>query len=249
MEVETSENVGESATKSGKPSRNKLSCSIACLDGANFNINIEKNAPGKLLVDKICSHLKVDEKEYFGLLYVEHKTGLKRWLETYKPIKKQLNGSEPNFEFAVKFFEPNPEQVNNDYTRYLMALQIREEIATGSLPCSFSAQALLGSYVIQSEFGDYDPLQHGQDYLDGLVFAPEQSPELIMKIKELHRSHKGLTPMEADLQYLEYARKLTMYGVDLHEARNVHGADIHVGVSFAGIAIYKDQIRTNKFTW
>ena len=25
--------------------------------------------------------------------------------------------------------------------------------------------------------------------------------------------------MEADLQYLEYARKLTLYGVDLHEAR------------------------------
>ena len=27
-------------------------------------------------------------------------------------------GSESNFEFAVKFFEPNPEQLKNDYTRY-----------------------------------------------------------------------------------------------------------------------------------
>lgn len=62
----------------------------------------------------------------------------------------------------------------------------------GRLPCSFVTHALLGSYAVQSQLGDYDPAEHGTgyQYLKEVGFAPNQSPELLEKIAELHRTHK-----------------------------------------------------------
>ena len=52
--------------------------------------------------------------------------------------------------------------------------------------------ALLGSYTIQSELGDYDQEEHGVgfDYVKEIQFAPNQSDELQEKIAELHRTHR-----------------------------------------------------------
>ena len=60
------------------------------------------------------------------------------------------------------------------------------------LPCSFVTHALLGSYTVQSEMGDYDIEQHGNgvDYIRNVEFTPKQSEELLEKIAELHRTHK-----------------------------------------------------------
>lgn len=60
------------------------------------------------------------------------------------------------------------------------------------LPCSFVTHALLGSYSVQSELGDFDVQEHGNDtdYLREFRFAPNQAEELIEKIAELHRTHK-----------------------------------------------------------
>lgn len=62
----------------------------------------------------------------------------------------------------------------------------------GRLPCSFVTHALLGSYAVQSQLGDYDPAEHGTgyQYLKDVSFAPNQAQELLEKIAELHRTHK-----------------------------------------------------------
>jgi len=111
------------------------------------------------------------------------------------------------------------------------------------LPCSFVTHALLGSYLVQSELGDYDVVEHGtgSDYVRQLRLAPNQTPELEEKVSELHRTHKGQTPEEAELHYLENAKKLAMYGVDLHQARDSEGVDILLGVCASGLLVYKDR--------
>lgn len=52
--------------------------------------------------------------------------------------------------------------------------------------------AILGSYTVQAEIGDYDPQEDGpgDDYLKAFDFAPQQTPELSQKIHELHKTHK-----------------------------------------------------------
>ena len=74
--------------------------------------------------------------------------------------------------------------------RYYLCLQLRDDIVSGRLPCSFVTLALLGSYTVQSELGDYDPDECGSDYISEFRFAPNHTKELEDKVIELHKSHR-----------------------------------------------------------
>ncbi|KAG0718771.1 Protein 4.1 [Chionoecetes opilio] len=127
---------------------------------------------------------------------------------------------------------------------------IRQDILAGRLPCSFVTHALLGSYLVQAEIGDFDSSEHGTTgYLAEFTFAPQQSQQLLDKVRELHKTHKGQTPAEAELHYLENAKKLAMYGVDLHPAKDSEGVDIMLGVCASGLLVYRDKLRINRFAW
>nr|CAD7590050.1 unnamed protein product [Timema genevievae] len=166
-----------------------------------------------------------------------------------KRIAKFIKNEPWKFNFEVKFYPPDPAQLQEDITRYQLCLQIRNDILMGKLPCSFVTHALLGSYLVQSEIGDYDPDEHGRTYLKDFRFAPNQTPELEEKVMDLHRTHKGQTPAEAELHYLENAKKLAMYGVDLHPAKDSEGVDIMLGVCASGLLVYRDRLRINRFAW
>ncbi|CAB1342816.1 unnamed protein product, partial [Coregonus sp. 'balchen'] len=151
--------------------------------------------------------------------------------------------------FNVKFYPPDPSQLTEDITRYLLCLQLRQDIASGRLPCSFVTHSLLGSYSLQAELGDHDPDEQRLDYISDLQFAPSQTKEMEEKVVELHKTHRGMTPAQADTQFLENAKKLSMYGVDLHHAKDSEGVDIMLGVCANGLLIYKDRLRINRFAW
>ncbi|NXG57723.1 E41L2 protein, partial [Hemiprocne comata] len=153
------------------------------------------------------------------------------------------------FTFNVKFYPPDPSQLTEDITRYFLCLQLRQDIVSGRLPCSFVTHALLGSYTLQAELGDHDPEEHRSDYISEFQFAPNQTPEMEEKVAELHKTHRGLTPAQADSQFLENAKRLSMYGVDLHHAKDSEGVDIMLGVCANGLLIYKDRLRINRFAW
>lgn len=95
---------------------------------------------------------------------------------------------------------------------------------------------------MQSELGDFDPNDHrDRGYLKEFKFAPSQTPELEDKVLDLHKTHKGQTPAEAELHFLENAKKLAMYGVDLHPAKDSEGVDIMLGVCASGLLVYRDK--------
>uniref|UniRef100_A0A5F8GYS3 Protein 4.1 n=1 Tax=Monodelphis domestica TaxID=13616 RepID=A0A5F8GYS3_MONDO len=60
---------------------------------------------------------------------------------------------------------------------------------------------------------------------------------------------RSMTPAQADLEFLENAKKLSMYGVDLHKAKDLEGVDIILGVCSSGLLVYKDKLRINRFPW
>ncbi|KAK7501055.1 hypothetical protein BaRGS_00007540 [Batillaria attramentaria] len=196
---------------------------VVLLDGEHVNFELDKNAEGRELFEKVCQHLDLIEKDYFGLQYVDERLPhhLKCWLSPEKKISKQKKRGPWVFDFALKFYPPDPTALRESLTRWLVTLQVRRDILSGKLPATFLTQAMLGSYCVQADVGDYDPNEHhGIDYIKDIPFAPNQTPELLEKIVELHRQHKGQTPDEAELNFLENAKKLSMYGVDLHAAQN-----------------------------
>ncbi|XP_037607067.1 band 4.1-like protein 2 isoform X10 [Sebastes umbrosus] len=224
-------------------------CRVSLLDGTDFTCEVEKRAKGQFLFFKVCEHLNLMEKDYFGLSYTDNHEQ-KCWLDPTKEIKRQIRSNNWQFVFNVKFYPPDPSLLTEDITRYLLCLQLREDVASGRLPCSFVTHALLGSYTLQAEIGDYEPDQpRPLDSVGQLTFAPNQNKEMEEKILELHKSHRGMTPAQADTQFLENAKKLSMYGVDLHHAKDSEGVDIMLGVCANGLLVYKDRLRINRFAW
>ncbi|XP_052442945.1 band 4.1-like protein 2 isoform X10 [Carassius gibelio] len=223
-------------------------CHVTLLDGSQFSCEVEKRAKGQYLFFQVCEHLNLLEKDYFGLSFKDH-AEQRCWLDITKEIKRQIRNSQWQFTFSVKFYPPDPSQLTEDITRYLLCLQLRQDISSGRLPCSFVTHALLGSYTLQAELGDHDPDEHRLDYISDFQFAPNQTKELEEKVVELHKSHRGMTPAQADTQFLENAKKLSMYGVDLHHAKDSEGVDIMLGVCANGLLIYKDRLRINRFAW
>ncbi|XP_045901680.1 uncharacterized protein LOC123968783 isoform X1 [Micropterus dolomieu] len=225
-----------------------MQCKVTLLDDTLFECELDKHAKAQELLTKVCDHVNLLEKDYFGLAHWETPTN-KTWLEATKEIRKQVSGAVYEFTFNVKFYPPDPAQLTEDLTRYFLCVQLRKDIMRGILPCSFVTLSLLGSYAAQSELGEYDPELHGTDYVKDLSLVPGQSKELEEKVMELHRTYRSMSPAQADMLFLENAKKLAMYGVDLHQAKDLDGVDITLGVCSSGLMVYKDKLRINRFPW
>ncbi|XP_057618004.1 band 4.1-like protein 2 isoform X22 [Chionomys nivalis] len=247
-EVQTSELKVEVASQKTAKKTKAVLAKVTLLDGTEYSCDLEKRAKGQVLFDKVCEHLNLLEKDYFGLLFPENAEH-KSWLDPAKEIKRQLRNLPWLFSFNVKFYPPDPSQLTEDITRYFLCLQLRQDISSGRLPCSFVTHALLGSYTLQAEHGDYDPEEYDSIDLSDFKFAPGQTKEMEEKVAELHKTHRGLSPAQADTQFLENAKRLSMYGVDLHHAKDSEGVDIKLGVCANGLLIYKDKLRINRFAW
>ncbi|XP_064535808.1 protein 4.1 homolog isoform X1 [Drosophila montana] len=222
---------------------------VTLLDGSILDVTIDRKAKGRDLVNSICAGLNIIEKDYFGLTY-DTPTDPRVWLDLEKPVAKFFRTDPWPLAFAVKFYPPEPSQLQEDITRYHLCLQVRNDILEGRLPCTFVTHALLGSYLVQSEMGDYDPKEMPtRAYLKDFKIAPNQTSELEEKVMDLHKTHKGQSPAEAELHYLENAKKLAMYGVDLHPAKDSEGVDIMLGVCASGLLVYRDKLRINRFAW
>uniref|UniRef100_A0A7M4FJ72 Protein 4.1 n=1 Tax=Crocodylus porosus TaxID=8502 RepID=A0A7M4FJ72_CROPO len=211
-----------------------MHCKVTLLDDTIFECTMDKHAKGQDLLRKVCEHLNLLEEDYFGLAIWDSPTA-KTWLDPAKEIKKQVHGKW----IELIFFS----------ALYYLCLQLRQDIVTGRLPCSFATLALLGSYTVQSELGDYDPELHSTDYASEFKLAQNQTKELEDKVMELHKTYRSMTPAQADLEFLENAKKLSMYGVDLHQAKDLEGVDITLGVCSSGLHVYKDKLRINRFPW
>uniref|UniRef100_A0A452HAM1 FERM domain-containing protein n=1 Tax=Gopherus agassizii TaxID=38772 RepID=A0A452HAM1_9SAUR len=247
-EVQTSEIKMEKAPQKAPKKIKTVLCKVMLLDGTEYSCDLEKRAKGQVLFDKVCEQLNLLEKDYFGLL-IRDNSDQKNWLDSSKEIKRQIRSLPWLFTFNVKFYPPDPSQLTEDITRYFLCLQLRQDIASGRLPCSFVTHALLGSYTLQAELGDYDSEEHNNHYISKFQFAPNQTKEMEDKVVELHKTHRGLTPAQADSHFLENAKRLSMYGVDLHHAKDSEGVDIMLGVCANGLLIYKDRLRINRFAW
>ncbi|XP_073344375.1 band 4.1-like protein 3a [Pagrus major] len=250
------------------PARNPLSfrtmqTKVTLLDGSLFTCTVEKRSRGLQLFEKVCDHVNLLERDYFALSFRDADNN-KNWLDPAKEMKKQVRGVPWNFSFNIKFYPPDPTQLSEDITRYFLCLQLRQDIVSGRLPCSFATHTVLGSYTVQSELGDYDPDECGSDYVSELCFAPNQTKEMEEKIMELHKTYRGMTPAEAEMHFLENVKKLSMYGVDLHHAKMVgsrfdclpsaksedsEGVAIMLGVCSSGLLVYRDRLRINRFSW
>ncbi|XP_023570931.1 FERM, ARHGEF and pleckstrin domain-containing protein 1 isoform X2 [Octodon degus] len=206
-----------------------------------------QRAPGKVLLDAVCNHLNLVEGDYFGLEFPDHKK-ITVWLDLLKPIVKQIRRPKHVVvKFVVKFFPPDHTQLQEELTRYLFALQVKQDLAHGRLTCNDTSAALLISHIVQSEIGDFDEALD-REHLAKNKYVPQQDA-LEDKIVEFHHNHIGQTPAESDFQLLEVARRLEMYGIRLHPAKDREGTKINLAVANTGILVFQGFTKINAFNW
>ncbi|KAM6985673.1 FERM, ARHGEF and pleckstrin domain-containing protein 1 [Aplochiton taeniatus] len=229
------------------PPGRHITIRVRMLDDTEELFDISQRASGKVLFDLVCSHLNLVEGEYFGLEYQDqHKMML--WLDLLKPIIKQLRRPKHTvLRFVVKFFPPDHAQLLEELTRYLFALQIKQDLASGRLTCNDSSAALLVSHIIQSEIGDFEESQCRSHLLNN-NYIPDQMA-LMDKIMEYHVKNAGQTPAESDYQLLEVARRLEMYGVRLHPAKDREGSKLSLAVAHTGVLVFQGHTKINAFNW
>uniref|UniRef100_A0A8B9K008 FERM, ARHGEF and pleckstrin domain-containing protein 1 n=1 Tax=Astyanax mexicanus TaxID=7994 RepID=A0A8B9K008_ASTMX len=229
------------------PSGRHVPIRVRMLDESEEIFDISQRASGKVLFDLVCAHLNLIEGDYFGLEYQDQRK-MTVWLDLLKPIMKQLRRPKHTvLRFVVKFFPPDHAQLMEELTRYLFALQIRQDLATGRLTCTDSSAALLVSHIIQSEIGDYEEAQCRQHLLNN-NYIPDQMA-LMDKIMEFHQKHVGQTPAESDYQLLEVARRLEMYGIRLHPAKDREGTKLSLSVAHTGVLVFQGHTKINAFNW
>uniref|UniRef100_A0A673M4J6 protein-tyrosine-phosphatase n=1 Tax=Sinocyclocheilus rhinocerous TaxID=307959 RepID=A0A673M4J6_9TELE len=208
--------------------RSGLLCVVLFPDGTTQNFTVIKHDAGHLLFDLACEHLNIVEKQYFSLQISEDTSSSPRWLDPNKPFKKQLKGSAPFFLiFRVRFFISDPNSLQHEQTRHFYFLQIKKDI---------------------SELGDYVP-ETPAGYLSQTHFLPDQDQEFLLKVESLHPQHKGLSQSEAELCYLNTARTLDLYGVELHHAQDVNNPALWVGITSGGVALFCHLICSSFFPW
>lgn len=228
-----------------------VTCLVHFLDDTEEYFEIDKRSKAQTLLDKVYDHLELIEKDYFGLQFLEvtpTPEGM-RWVDPLKTIKKQCRGPTYEFYFRVKFYVSDPSKLSEEYTRYHFFLQLKKDLVEGRLVCPHSTSALLSSYAIQSELGDYNIDEHKGDYLSEFRFIPSQTAEFERQVIEYHKQHRGQTPAEAEYCFLERAKRLEMYGVDLHNARDQSNLEIQLGVTSAGLVVFQNFVKINTFSW
>lgn len=229
--------------------RSGLLCVVLFPDGTTQNFTVSKHDAGHLLFDLACEHLNIVEKQYFSLQISEDTSSSPRWLDPNKPFKKQLKGSAPFFLiFRVRFFISDPNSLQHEQTRHFYFLQIKKDICEGRLKCPLSSAVVLASYSVQSELGDYVP-ETPAGYLSQTHFLPDQDQEFLLKVESLHPQHSGLSQSEAELCYLNTARTLDLYGVELHHTQDVSNAALWVGITSGGVALFCHLICSSFFPW
>lgn len=230
--------------------RTEVVCNVLLLDNTVQPFKVNKHDQGQILLDAVFKHLELTERDYFGLLQADDSSDSPRWLDPNKPIRKQLKrGSPHHLKFRVKFFVSDPNKLQEEYTRYQYFLQIKQDILSGRLPCPHNTAALLASYAVQSELGDYNEAENSLGYLSEFCFIPSQPQGFEKEVAKHHQQHSGLTPAQSEFNYLNSARMLELYGVELHYARDQSNTEIFIGVNSAGIGILKNRVRINYFPW
>ncbi|XP_059198578.1 FERM, ARHGEF and pleckstrin domain-containing protein 1-like isoform X1 [Centropristis striata] len=229
------------------PPGRQVTIRVRMLDDTEELFDISQKASGKMLFDLVCSQMNLIEGDYFGLEFQNHQK-MMVWLDHIKPIIKQLRRPKHTIlRFAVKFFPPDHAQLLEELTRYLFALQIKQDVSSGRLTCNDTSAALMVSHIIQSEIGDFEESQCRSHLLNN-NYIPDQMP-LIDKIMEFHSKNIGQTPAESDYQLLEVARRLEMYGIRLHPAKDREGTRLSLAVAHTGVLVFQGHTRINAFNW
>ncbi|KAG8199813.1 hypothetical protein JTE90_000904 [Oedothorax gibbosus] len=226
-----------------------MNVTVYFLDDTFHVFQLQSKNLGQVLFEKVCKFINLVEVDYFGLEFEDDRK-TKCWLDALKPLCSQTSSSFPTMYLCVKFYTPDPVQLEDEFTRYLFGLQVKKDLANGFLQCNENTAAVMVSYIVQADFGDFDPEKcEDGSYVSELKFLPSQDKELECKVMENHKRLTGQTPAEADMNLLETARRCELYGIKMTAAKDHEGVPLNLAVAHLGVLVFQNYTKINTFSW
>ncbi|KAI3382679.1 hypothetical protein SNEBB_003902 [Seison nebaliae] len=244
---------------------------VILLDDTTIDFELKKHRKGIELLRNVCDYVNIAEYEadYFGMtvlgidemndFWMNIEKSMNKQLNEKRNLLKMLNNEKYIVELRIKYYPIEPGYLKEDFTRYLLTLQLRRDILKKKLNCSTVTKALLASYIIQSELGDYSEICHEPNgdelhYLRSFQFQSmedDKDDDFLKKVLELHQMHEGQMPAQADLNYLDNVKKLPLYGTTLFDAYDAENLPIYIGISAYGISVLRknDYLKLSRFPW
>ncbi|CAH8549747.1 unnamed protein product [Schistosoma margrebowiei] len=228
-------------------------------------INVPEDASGKWLFEEICCQQGVmQEREYFGLRYLEHEmlsSPTKRWIDLTRNLSSQLKHTYPRqVSFRVKHYPADPlVDLRLPKSHYLLYHQLRRDLISGRLVVQTDVLVRLAALVVQVELGDIsaqEPLETSvkndkHQYLREFRVLHNQTERLESLIIKEHEKLENFLPSEAASELIHLASSLDTYGIDpIRVKTKAYGSrHIHLGLTHQGVAEFIGNRRQKLYPW
>lgn len=223
-------------------------CSIHLLTGEILECEYKSDQIGYDLMDHICDHLNLLEKDNWGFRYLDS-FQQRCWLDLNKLVRPQLKNLCPiHLMFRVKVYAPEPYKLE-DVTKNQIFMQLCLDLKSGRLCCGISDAALLLGLILQYQLGDYNPEVHFGNYVKK-KFLQHQSFVIETKAIAFHKDHLvGINGEQTIDLFLRLASQLLTYGVDPFLIEDNNKQRMTLWVNYRGMETYVDAEKIHNFEW